>query len=77
MIQNWPTDLQLGFDRVGVRTLNIQSWVCKNPAPIARIKCVPGKDSHDFGELVKSLRNRGGVSSGESDSLPIHLLTLG
>ena len=75
MIWKWPTDLQLGFDRDEIRTLNIQSQICKNRSPMARIMCVPGNGSHDFDELVKSLRNRSGVSSGESDSLSIHLLT--
>ena len=75
MIWKWPTDLQLGFDRDGIRTLNIQSSIRKNRAPVARIKCVPKEDSHDFDELVKSLRNRGGVSLGGSHSLLIHLLT--
>ena len=69
----WPTCLQLEILDIGICTVDIQTWVHKNHAPVVRIKSVPGMDVGDFDELVKSLRNRGAVSPKRIPaSLPPH-----
>lgn len=62
MMQLWPTCLRLEILDIGICTVDIQTWIHKSHAPVVRIKSVPGTDFGDFDELVKSLRNRGGVS---------------
>jgi hypothetical protein len=47
---------------VGISTLDVQEWIQKNHAPVSRINCAPGTDNRNFNDLVKSLRNCGGVS---------------
>lgn len=73
MTWTWPPDLQLEFGGVDIRTVNIQSWLHKNHAPMTRIKCVPGMNNRNFDELVESLRIRGSVSLREL--LPTYPLT--
>ena len=76
MTRTWPPNLQLIFGGGGIRTINIQSWLHNKHAPVTRIKYrdVPGENNHDFDELVRSLRNFGGVSL--TELLPItHSLT--
>ena len=58
----WPVDLSLVIHPVGISTLIVQEWIRKSHAPVSRIKCAPGMDNRDFNDLVKSLRNCGGVS---------------
>jgi len=62
MVHMWPTCLRLEILDIGICTVDIQTWIHKNHAPVVRIKSVPGMDVGDFDELVKSLRNRGAVS---------------
>jgi len=62
MVCMWPTCLRLEILDIGICTVDIQTWIHKNHAPVVRIKSVPGMDVGDFDELVKSLRNRGAVS---------------
>ena len=62
----WPTCLRLEILDIGICTMDIQTWIHENHAPVVRIKSVPGMDVGDFDELVKSLRNRGAVSLKES-----------
>lgn len=71
----WPPDLPLVIHNVGISTLNVQEWIQKNHAPVSRINCAPGTDNRDFNDLVKSLRNCGGVSFREvSTNLLSHAL---
>jgi hypothetical protein len=57
----WPTHLRLEIIATGMRTLDVQSWLLKHRAPVARIQCAPDMDNRDFGELVMSLRERQSV----------------
>ena len=73
MTWSWPPDLHLVFGGDGVRSLNVQSWLRNKYAPTTRIQRIPGDNNPGFGELVESLRDRGGVSLKEL--LPIQRLT--
>lgn len=71
----WPPDLPLVIHPAGISTLDVQEWIQKNHAPVSRINCAPGTDNRDFNDLVKSLRNCGGVSLREvSTNLLSHAL---
>ena len=61
MLSMWPTYLRLETIATGLRTLDIQAWLLENSAPVARIQCAPDTDSHDFDELIESLRERKSV----------------
>jgi hypothetical protein len=62
MTSLWPPDLPLVIHPVGISTMDVQEWIQKNHAPVSRINCAPGTDNRDFNDLIKSLRNCGGVS---------------
>jgi hypothetical protein len=57
----WPPVLLLMIYPTEITTLNLQKWIQKNHAPVSRIKCVPGTDRRNFDDLVRVLRNCGGV----------------
>ena len=61
-LSTWPKLLQIQLVQTAIFTLDIQAWIQMTNAPVTRIKCKPGVDSHEFDDLVKSLRNGGGVS---------------
>ena len=65
MFPKWPSILQIQFTETVVPFLDIQAWLLKTRAPVARIK---GKlrDSHQFDDLVDLVRSGGSVSSPES-----------
>lgn len=73
MTSLWPTDLLLEIDVVGVDTVDIQKWMHKNKAPVARIKCASETDNRGFDDLLELLRSHRAVSLRESQ--PIHPLT--
>jgi len=59
----WPPYLRLEIVAAGIRTLDIQAWLLKHKASVARIQCAPDNmDNHEFGELVMSLRERKSVA---------------
>jgi hypothetical protein len=58
----WPTFLRLDINPAGISTTDIQRWIYRNHAPVARIKCASGTDKRHFNDLLESLRNCGGVS---------------
>lgn len=53
---NWPTTLRLEIIEAGMSTLDIQGWIQRRKAPIARVQCPPGTNNHHFGELITTLR---------------------
>jgi hypothetical protein len=69
----WPSDLSLEIVEAEINTVEIQRWIHKQRASVARIKRLPGMENDSFDELVRSLRNCGGV--GLRVSLPIYPLT--
>ena len=68
-----PPDLHLILGGTGVRSVDIQSLLRDNHAPVERIKYIPGENNRDFDDLVTLLRNRGGVSLREF--LPTYTLS--
>ena len=62
MTSLWPTYLRLDINPAGISTIDIQRWIYRNHAPVARIKCACGTDKRYFDDLLGSLRNCGGVS---------------
>jgi hypothetical protein len=73
MTSLWPTDLLLNIGAVGIDTMDIQKWIRKNKASVARIKCASETDNHGFDDLLELLRSHGAVSLRESQ--PVHPLT--
>jgi len=73
MFSIWPTLLQIQFTKTVVPFLDIQAWLLKTKAPVARIEGKPG-DSHQFDDLVELLRSSGSVS--RQNRLPTYPLTL-
>ena len=61
MLSMWPTHLRLEIFAIGVHTLAMQAWILEHRAPVVRIQCAPDTDDHDFGELIKSLREHQSV----------------
>ena len=61
MFSIWPSLLQLQFTETVIPFLDIQTWLQKTRAPVARIKGNP-EDSHQFDDLVKLVRSSGSVS---------------
>ena len=57
----WPRHLRLEITATGTHTLDIQAWLFRHRAPVARIQCAPDMDSHDFDELINSLREHKSV----------------
>ena len=62
MTSLWPTDLLLEIEVAGVDTFDIQNWMRKNKAPVARIKCASETDNHVFDDLLELLRTQHAVS---------------
>jgi len=61
MFSIWPTLLQIQFTETVIPFLDIQAWLLKTRAPVARIKGKSG-DSHQFDDLVELVRSSGSVS---------------
>jgi len=61
MLSMWPTHLRLEIIATGLHPLDVQAWLLEHRAPVARIQCAPDTDSHDFGELITSLKERKSV----------------
>ena len=61
MFSTWPTHLRLEIMETGVHTPDFRAWLLRHQPPVARIKCAPDTDNHDFDELIKSLRELGSV----------------
>ena len=57
MFSMWPSFLQIRLAETVIPILDIQAWLLKTGAPMARIKGKPG-DSHRFDDLVKLVRSR-------------------
>jgi hypothetical protein len=74
MFSIWPNLLQIRFPETVrvVSSLDVQTWLLKTKAPVARIKGRP-EDSHQFGDLVKLVRSGGSVSCRSRS--PIYPLT--
>jgi len=72
MFSKWPSLLQIQFVKTAISFLDIQAWILKTRAPVARIKGKPG-DSHQFDDLVKLVRSGGSVS--RRSRSPIYPLT--
>jgi hypothetical protein len=62
----WPTVLRLEIFEAGTSALDIQAWIHRHKAPLARIQCASEMHSQDFGELVRSLREGKCVSRHDS-----------
>lgn len=62
MTSLWPTYLRLDINPAGISTIDIQRWIYRHHAPVARIKRASGTDKRHFDDLLESLRNCGGVS---------------
>jgi len=62
----WPRDLRVEIVEAGIGALDIQTWILHHKAPLARIRSTPKIGKQDFGELVKSLRERQCVSRHDS-----------
>ena len=76
MPSTWPKLLHLEVVEAGICTRDIQAWIHKIKAPVARFKNAEAADKCDFDLLVKSLRNVGGVSPPKSPSTypkPFHI----
>jgi len=61
MFSIWPSFLQIQLVKTAISFLDIQAWILKTRAPVARIKAKSG-DSHQFDDLVELLRSGGSVS---------------
>ena len=61
MFSMWPRLLQIQLVETPIPLLDIQAWILKTRAPVARIKGEPG-DRHQFNDLVKLVRSSGSVS---------------
>ena len=61
MFSKWPSLLQIQFTETVIPFLDIQAWILKTRAPVARIKG-NREDSHQFDDLVKLVRSGGSVS---------------
>ena|SRR5216683_2070959 len=70
----WPTVLRLEIFEAGTSALDIQAWIHRHKAPLARIQCASEMDSQDFGELVESLREGKCVSRHDSRPSLSHAL---
>ena len=54
--QTWPESMRLNFIETGMRTLDMQGWIHKHKASVARIQCSSNKGKVGFDKLVESLR---------------------
>lgn len=73
MFSIWPSLLQIRFAETVIPFLDIQAWLLRTRAPVARIKAKPG-DSNQFDDLVKLVRSGGSVS--RQSCSPTYALTL-
>ena len=79
MFSIWPSLLQIWFPETVrvISSLDIQTWLLKTKAPVARIKR-RSEDGHQFDDLVKLVRSSGSVSCRSRSSIcpPSYTLTV-
>ena len=64
MATTWPTVLSLSPAGPAVQMNELQEWMKRTQPVLMRVQAAPGTDDHNFGQLVKLLRERSYVSRG-------------